>query len=245
MSENKEINDILGQLRASVDKSDEAAGKTKKDKNDKFDREIAAMIEKQLNSRETAAATEKPAETSPLLSDEIDLSEFVTEEEMQAEQSETVAEEPFEEIVEAIAEDEPVEEELTEDEVVVEIVENKLDEDGEAATAEGEPIEQTEPVEDEAVIEEDKIYQLIVAEYSGNTDRPYTPAELLIGRVNIKKGGKGLIALLRHWEKVLSIRAAGRASSKNADSPEAEDEAALLDEIKALIKNELEKGESI
>ena len=73
---------------------------------------------------------------------------------MQAEQSETVAEEPFEEIVEEIVEDEPVEEELTEDEVVVEIVENKLDEDGEAATAEGEPIEQTEPVEEEAVIEE-------------------------------------------------------------------------------------------
>ena len=105
MSENKEINDILGQLRASVDKSDEAAGKTKKDKNDKFDREIAAMIEKQLNSRETTVEAEKPAETSPLLSDEIDLSEFMSEDEMQAEQSETVAEEPFEEIVEEIVED--------------------------------------------------------------------------------------------------------------------------------------------
>ena len=180
MSENKEINDILGQLRASVDKSDEAAGKTKKDKNDKFDREIAAMIEKQLNSRETAAVAEKPAETSPLLSDEIDLSEFMTEDEMQAEQSETVAEEPFEEIVEEIVEDEPVEEELTEDEVVVEIVENELDEDGEAATAEGEPIEQTEPVEEEAVIEEEippAVLEALQAAFAVDGSEYIEPAE--------------------------------------------------------------------
>lgn len=142
MSENKEINDILGQLRASVDKSDEAAGKTKKDKNDKFDREIAAMIEKQLNSRETAAVTEKPSEASPLLSEEIDLSEFVTDDEIV--ESELVEEEPVEkEIVEEIIEDEHVEEELVEEELVEE-------EPVEAAS-----VEQTEPVEEEAVIEEE------------------------------------------------------------------------------------------
>ncbi len=151
MSENKDINDILGQLRASVDKSEaKTAGKTKKDKSDMFDREIAAMIEKQLNSRETATTTvEKPADTSPLLSDEIDLSEFVTED--RDEQQPIVLDDVEDETVE----DEAVEDEAVEDEITeYEIVDDEVIEDDLIAPVSEQEITEDEPVEQEIVEDE-------------------------------------------------------------------------------------------
>ena len=152
MSENKEINDILGQLRASVDNADnKPASKTKKDKNDMFDREIAAMIEKQLSSRETVPVeVEKPAETSPLLSDEIDLSEFVTDDEAAADQPEPIAPD---EISEDIVEDEPIEEESIE-EIVEEAVEEEVISEDESVESVAEEMDDDHPIE-EAVIEEE------------------------------------------------------------------------------------------
>ena len=57
MGEKKQndINDMLGKLRASVDKPAKSAKKTAG--NDVFDREIAALIQKQLNSNTSSAQT--------------------------------------------------------------------------------------------------------------------------------------------------------------------------------------------
>ncbi|MBR6680117.1 MAG: SAM-dependent methyltransferase [Clostridia bacterium] len=62
---------------------------------------------------------------------------------------------------------------------------------------------------DEALVREDKIYQIIVAEYSGRTEE-YTLAELYFGRINIDRGGVELNDLLCSWERILSVRIAGK-----------------------------------
>ncbi len=134
MSNNKgreqEISDILGQLRASVDKQEQA----KKDKkSDMFDREIAALIEKQLASRDTSSTSDNEQEdsgvatqeASPFYSEEIDLNDFVTDEQAVLEQ-ETVdqapiaQEAPITEAEETPAEEAFDDEEIVEDEEIIE-----------------------------------------------------------------------------------------------------------------------------
>ena len=72
----------------------------------------------------------------------------------------------------------------------------------------------------ERIVKEEngKIYQLIAAEYNGNTANDYTESELLFGRQNIKKGGAVLCELiLRHIETLKKIRRAKLAGAPDAD----------------------------
>ena len=62
---------------------------------------------------------------------------------------------------------------------------------------------------DEALVKEDKIYQIIVAEYSGEREE-YSLAELYFGKFNIERGGEYLCQMLDSWERILSVRIAGK-----------------------------------
>ena len=64
-------------------------------------------------------------------------------------------------------------------------------------------------VVDEALVKEDKIYQIIVAEYSGEREE-YSLAELYFGKFNIERGGEDLWQMLAAWERILSVRIAGK-----------------------------------
>ncbi len=139
MGEKKQndINDMLGKLRASVDKPAKSAKKTAG--NDVFDREIAALIQKQLNSNTSSAQTAEDvtdAEPSSFYSDEIKLEDFVIDDETEKESIE----------LEETVEDAPLEfEETVENEPVIETLE--LEE-----TVEDEP--ELEPRELEDIIED-------------------------------------------------------------------------------------------
>lgn len=60
--------------------------------------------------------------------------------------------------------------------------------------------------------EDDKIYQVILAEYSGRREE-YSEEELLLGRINIERGGEDLLALADHHVAVLSRRVKGIESA--------------------------------
>ena len=75
---------------------------------------------------------------------------------------------------------------------------------------------------DEVLVEDDKIYQIICAEYSGIPERkPYSELELLLGREPLRRGGPLTEALLAHWQSVLSVRLAGKRGA-GADTSEEE-----------------------
>ena len=75
---------------------------------------------------------------------------------------------------------------------------------------------------DEVLVEDEKIYQVICAEYSGLPLRnPYSELELLLGREPLRRGGALVDELLTHWKNVLSIRLAGKRGA-GADTAEEE-----------------------
>lgn len=63
---------------------------------------------------------------------------------------------------------------------------------------------------DETLIKEDKIYQIIVAEYTGE-HCSFDELSLMFGEINLKRGGALLSELLIHWEKILQKRKDGKA----------------------------------
>lgn len=65
---------------------------------------------------------------------------------------------------------------------------------------------------------EDKIYQIILAEYSG-VAKKLDPEELLLGKINIQRGGRELVALADHYINTLDRRVRGKATS-GADASE-------------------------
>ena len=78
---------------------------------------------------------------------------------------------------------------------------------------------------DEVLVEDDKIYQVICAEYSGMPLRnPYSALELLLGRETLRRGGALVDELLSHWQRVLSVRLAGK---RGAGGDTAEEELLL------------------
>ena len=87
-------------------------------------------------------------------------------------------------------------------------------------------------IDERIVIEEkeDKIYQLMLAEYSGVSEQ-YSSEQLLLGKINIKRGGEELFRLAEHHVNVLSRRVNGKVSA-GADASE---EIALIERIKAVI----------
>jgi tRNA (adenine22-N1)-methyltransferase len=83
-------------------------------------------------------------------------------------------------------------------------------------------------VTDEAIIEEDKIYQIIVAHYSGKS-YSLSPMELHFGHINLEKSSPSLLALLQRQKDILKARQTGRKASVTPDSDPYED--ALLESI--------------
>ncbi|MBR4014410.1 MAG: SAM-dependent methyltransferase [Clostridia bacterium] len=65
---------------------------------------------------------------------------------------------------------------------------------------------------DEAIAEEEKIYQIILARFSGEK-QSLAPEELLLGRINVARGGDALVRLGEHWISVIERRADGKRTS--------------------------------
>ena len=84
---------------------------------------------------------------------------------------------------------------------------------------------------DERIVRDDRIYQLILAKYTGKT-QVLSHEELLLGRINIGRGGELLLELARKNIDVLTRRAEGRESS-GADASEQRE---LIELIKKAIK---------
>lgn len=81
---------------------------------------------------------------------------------------------------------------------------------------------------DEALVKEDKIYQILCVEFTNLPLRnPYTELELLLGRENLRRGGPLVDELLSHWKNVLSVRLAG----KRGAGTDASEEEILLKQI--------------
>lgn len=66
---------------------------------------------------------------------------------------------------------------------------------------------------DEQIIKDDKIYQIICAEYIGQTDLTLDALELLVGRKNILRGEPILYELLANTKRVFAERVAGKQSA--------------------------------
>ena len=65
---------------------------------------------------------------------------------------------------------------------------------------------------DEAIAEEEKIYQIILARFSGEK-QSLAPEKLLLGRINVARGGDALVRLGEHWISVIERRADGKRTS--------------------------------
>ena len=89
----KEINDVVSKLRASVDKPAPKTRKSGVTDMGRFDREIAALIEKQLSGREPSPE-DKQGKNGSLISDEIRLEDFVADGDADESVGVSVAQEP-------------------------------------------------------------------------------------------------------------------------------------------------------
>lgn len=84
---------------------------------------------------------------------------------------------------------------------------------------------------DEAIVKDDKIYQIICAEYVGEVSE-YTPIELIFGRHNIKRGGEIFFEYAAYVRGVFQTRKNGKLSA-DADVSE---ESFIINEIDKLLK---------
>ena len=90
----------------------------------------------------------------------------------------------------------------------------------------------------ERVVKEEKLYQIICAEYRGDTKTvDYNDAELLIGRLNINTGGELLSELVCHHLKILE----NISSAKHNASADADFEDKLIEKLKE-IKNDCSRA---
>ena len=81
---------------------------------------------------------------------------------------------------------------------------------------------------DEVLVKDDKIYQILCAEYTGIPERkPYSELELLLGRGPLRRGGALTDELVSHWKEVLSVRLLGKQSA----GTDASEEITLLKQI--------------
>ena len=86
---------------------------------------------------------------------------------------------------------------------------------------------------DEMRVEDDKIYQIICAEYSGEVTVCADPCELSFGRINIERGGELLERSLERAREVYVKRAQGKALAEDADDST---ERAMLESIEKILK---------
>ncbi len=84
----------------------------------------------------------------------------------------------------------------------------------------------------EELAEEEKIYQLILAEYTGAEDT-YTPAELLVGKLNAERGGELFDRLCDRQLEILQKRADGKRLGGDC----AADEYAIMEELRRMKGN--------
>jgi len=84
---------------------------------------------------------------------------------------------------------------------------------------------------DETLVEDEKIYQIICAEYTG-VNSEATPLELLVGRLNTKRGGELLTMLLRNTRRVYCARVEGKAQA----GADASAEQAMINEIDDILR---------
>lgn len=82
---------------------------------------------------------------------------------------------------------------------------------------------------EEVLVREEKIYQILLSEYTGQT-RTYRDTELLFGPINLSRGDALTKEMLDHWERVLRERIRGKAAA-GADTREEEK---FLEEMEAL-----------
>ncbi len=78
-------------------------------------------------------------------------------------------------------------------------------------------------VTDEVLVKEEKIYQILVAEYTGGTES-FDDLSLMFGKINLSRGGALLQELLARWVAVLRQRKEGKAMA----GQDASEEEALL-----------------
>jgi len=82
----------------------------------------------------------------------------------------------------------------------------------------------------ETIVLDDRLYQIICAEYTGKIEK-YTNTELLLGKINIKERRNELFMLIeRHLELLKNIRRA--KASGSADTSDEDEQIRLLEEIK-------------
>ena len=97
-------------------------------------------------------------------------------------------------------------------------------------------LENSFSIVDEILVEDDKIYQIICAEYSqGGEKYPQNNVSLYFGAKNIERGGELLHSLLSHWVDILSVRIEGKKKGAGADTSFEE---ALLSEIETVLQKE-------
>ena len=72
---------------------------------------------------------------------------------------------------------------------------------------------------EETLVKEDKIYQIIAAEYTGEKKEAEELA-LHFGEINLKRGGELMEELLCRWAEILSKRKAGKAMAGDPASEE-------------------------
>ena len=88
---------------------------------------------------------------------------------------------------------------------------------------------------DEVIVKDDKIYQLICAEYTGSTTT-FSPVELIFGRCNISRGGE----LLREYATYVRGVFLTRKNGKLRSGADVSEERLIIDEIDKL----LDQGEA-
>lgn len=82
-------------------------------------------------------------------------------------------------------------------------------------------------IDEKIVIEDDRIYQIILSEYNGISQR-YSDEQLLLGKINIARHTEELLRLAEHHISVLERRVAGKRSAGAC----AEEEETLIRKIK-------------
>lgn len=80
---------------------------------------------------------------------------------------------------------------------------------------------------DETLVESDRVYQVICAEFCGEKEE-YTPLELLLGRYNLSRGGELLSTLVEALKRTLNTRIEGKRVSGRDSSYEEQ----ILEDIK-------------
>ena len=85
-------------------------------------------------------------------------------------------------------------------------------------------------IDEKIIIEDDKIYQIILSEYTGIAKK-YSEEQLLLGKINIERHSDELLQLAEHYVGVLERRASGKRSAGAC----AQEEEALIRKIKEAV----------